>query len=222
MSTRILVVDDHQLVRHGLRLTLSTRPDLTVVGEAGSVEQAWLLIEQLKPNLVLLDLDLPGGSGIELARRIQLNRLTIKTLILTAHIDACRVQEALQAGVAGYMLKLNAATELMAAISTIQAGGIHLSDEVVSVIAHGQRAPHQLKDDRDAQALSPREHETLRRIAEGETIKEIAFELGVSARTVESHRLNLMAKLGIRSVAGLTKHAVRTGITPLDLASTKN
>lgn len=211
MPAKILLVDDHQLLRQGLRLILRGQRGMTVVGEAGSGEQAWLLVQKLRPDLVIADIEMPGGSGLELARRIRTEFSAIRVVILTGHSETATVTEALQAGVAGYVLKTNAADELVEALRTVLAGQTHISQEVSAVLVE----EYQRKLIADVPALSKREAEVLKRVADGETTKEIAFALEVSSKTIETHRLNVMEKVGIRSVAGLTKYAVREGITTL-------
>lgn len=213
MKIRVLLVDDHQIVRHGLSLMLQPHEDLTVVGDAGSAEAAWPLIEDLRPDVVVLDVELPGENGLALARRIQTHQPAIRVVMLTGHAEVNMVNEALLAGVTGYLLKLNAATELLAAIRTVQAGQVHLSPEVSSVLVREHR--RRLEVEAPASLLSEREREMLKRIADGQPTKEIAFALRVSAKTVDTHRLNIMGKLGVRSVAELTKYAIREGITTL-------
>ncbi len=213
MQTRILLVDDHQIVREGLGLMLSHEDDLTVVASHATAEAAWSDLEQLRPAIVVADYELSGENGVELAQRIQTQHPAIRVVMLSGHAEVEVVNAALMAGVAGYVLKLNASTELLAAIRAVSAGKVYLSPDVSSVLVREYR--QQLKGDGPAPRLSEREREVLRRIADGQPTKEIAFALRVSPKTVDAHRLNLFAKLGARSVAELTKYAIREGITTL-------
>jgi DNA-binding NarL/FixJ family response regulator len=210
---QIFLVDDHPIVRRGLELVLRREPDLAVAGEAANAEEGWVQIEQLKPDVVIADVQLPGESGIALARRIRLHLPETRVIMLTGHTEPPIVDEALDAGVVGYLLKFNPPGDLLAAIRGADAGQIHLSPEVSSAVVLEYR--RKLKADNAASRLTDREREILKRIADGNTTKEIAFALRVSAKTIETHRLNIMAKVGVRSVAELTKYAVREGITHL-------
>jgi len=214
MKTRILLVDDHQVVREGLTLMLAQHSDLSVIGAVGSAEAAWAEIEALKPDLVIVDYKLSGENGVELAKRIQDCQPNIRVVMLTGHGDVETVNAALLAGVTGYVTKLDAGTELLSAIRAVSAGKVYLSPDVSSVLVREYR--QQLKGEGTAQRLSERENEVLKRIANGHSTKEIAFALRVSPKTVDTHRLNIMAKLGVQSIAALTKFAIRKGITSLE------
>lgn len=215
MPTRVFIVDDHQIVRDGLRLILREHPDFEVVGDAASGQTAIEEIVRLSPQLVTSDIEMPGIDGIALARQIKNRAPHIKVVILSAHAEAHFVRDALQAGVTGYLLKINAARDLINALSTVQTGQIYLCPEVSTVVVREYQRHVHTAPAAGSGVLSEREREILRHIADGQTTKAIALSLGVSAKTVEAHRLNIMAKLKINSVAELTKYAIREGITQL-------
>ena len=211
---RILLVDDHQIMRDGLRLLLRENPGFEVVGDAFDTEAAWRAVNELKPDLIILDLELPGAGGMALALRLQQNFPDIKVVILTGHTEPQFVNEALRAGVQGYVSKMNASSQLIAALQAVLAGHVYLCPEASTLVVREYRR-HIDTNGGTAVALSVRELDVLKRIAEGQTTKEIAFALSVSTKTVETHRLHLLAKLGVKSVAELTKYAVREGLTTL-------
>lgn len=208
---RILLVDDHKIVREGLRLLLGEQPSFEIVGQAFDTASGWEAVESLKPNLVIMDLNIPGeGGGVAITKRLRTEFPGIKVIVLSGHTEAAFVQAAILAGANGYVLKTDAGTELVTAIRIAMSGQTYLSPAVSTVLAtqiQGQAV--------NPKTLSAREIEVLRRIAEGQGTKEIAFALNLSTKTIETHRLNLFAKLGVSSVAELTKHAVRMGLTQL-------
>lgn len=209
---RIFLVDDHQIMREGLRLVLARQDDLTVVGEAADGAAALPLIEATAPDIAIVDIEMPGLNGIELAGRLALNQPDTHVLILSGHADAAVVREALRAGVAGFLLKAGATDDLVRAIRAIAAGEVFFCPQVSTLIANEYRRP-EAGGSGGGVLLSERETDILRRIADGQSTKEIAFALQLSTKTVETHRANLMAKLGIFNVAGLTKYAVRSGLS---------
>jgi DNA-binding NarL/FixJ family response regulator len=210
---KILLVDDHQIMRDGLRLMLRDLPEFRVVGDAFETEAAWQAVRELKPDLVLLDLELPGAGGVALANRLRQSFPDVKVVVLTGHAEEQFVNEALRAGVQGYVLKINASSQLVAALRAVLAGQVFLCPEVSTLVVREYR--RKIDPAGGVHVLSTRELDVLKRIAEGQTTKEIAFALGVSSKTVETHRLHLLDKLGIKSVAELTKYAVREGLTTL-------
>lgn len=214
IPARILLVDDHQIMRDGLRLMLRERPEVEVVGDAFDTEEAWLAVENLKPDVVILDLELPGVGGMALARRLQQHFPEIKVIILTGHTEPQFVSEALRAGVQGYVAKANASSLLVAALQAVLGGHVYLCPEASTHVVREYRR-HVDTGDGHPHVLSARELEVLKRIAEGQSTKEIAFALSVSTKTVETHRLNILSKLQLKSVAELTKYAVREGLTTL-------
>ena len=211
MQTRIVLADDHRLVREGLRRLLEERDDFEVVGEATTGQEAVQLTADKQPDLVLMDISMPGLSGIDATRRICKNGSTAKVLILSMHDNRSYVEEVLRAGASGYVLKDAAVADLLQAIDAVRAGDSFLSptitQQVVEAIAHPSERPEAA-----LASLTDREREVLAQIAEGLSSKQIAKELGVSLKTIESHRANLMDKLDIHKVSGLVRFAIRSGL----------
>jgi DNA-binding NarL/FixJ family response regulator len=210
-SIKVLVADDHTVVREGIRHVLDGEPGFTIVAEASNAADAVRLAEAEKPDVVLLDITMPGESGLQAAARIRKLAPETRILILSMHDNPEYVLESVRAGAHGYLLKDSAATELRQAIRAVQRGEEYFS----APIAHRLRAAvrgqaGELPGPLDV--LTGREREVLVGIALGRTNKEIATELGISHRTVETHRESLMRKLGIKTVAGLTKLALETGL----------
>ncbi|HXG43978.1 MAG TPA: response regulator transcription factor [Gemmatimonadales bacterium] len=209
---RIMLVDDHPLVREGVRHILAAA-DLAVVAEAGSVEEALEQAAQTRPDLLVLDLSLPGGGGLELARRIREQLPDVRILVLSVHDHPEYVLGAVRAGANGYLRKDSSPAELREAVRAVARGESFFSPAVARQLSAAVRG-ESARDDRRRQLerLTPREREVLAGIARGGTSKEIAQALGLSPRTVESYRESLMRKLEIRSVAGLTRFALDTGL----------
>jgi DNA-binding NarL/FixJ family response regulator len=214
METRIVVADDHRIVREGLRRLLESRLDFSVVGEASDGEEAVEVSLREHPDVVLMDLSMPKLSGIDATRRITEAEKDSKVLVLSMHESPGYVEEVLRAGASGYLLKDSASEELVAAIDAIRAGDSYLSpaitQQVVDALAHPADRPSSA-----VSVLSERERQVLTLIAEGLSSKEIAKELGVSLKTIESHRANLMDKLDIHKVSGLVRFAIRVGLVTL-------
>jgi DNA-binding NarL/FixJ family response regulator len=208
---KVLVADDHTVVREGIRHVLDGEPGFSIVAEAATAAEAVRLAEVEKPDVVLLDITMPGESGLQAAVRIRKLVPETRILILSMHDNPEYVLESVRAGAHGYLLKDSAATELRQAIRAVHQGEEYFS----APIAHRLRAAvrgqaGELPGPLDV--LTGREREVLVGIALGRTNKEIASELGISHRTVETHRESLMRKLGIKTVAGLTKLALETGL----------
>lgn len=214
MSTRILLVDDHQIVRDGLRLLLQEQSDFKVVGDVANSTAASQAVETLKPDIIITDVEMPGLNGIDLVRAVHALHPEVKIIILTAHTEAHFVNEALQSGVSGYMLKVNAAKELIDALRAVLSGRVYLCPEVSTVVVREYQRQMNAPSC-GMQALSEREREVLTHIANGLSTKEIASVLNLSVKTIETHRLHIMAKLKVNSVAELTKHAIREGLAAL-------
>ncbi len=217
MTTRLLLVDDHRIVREGLRVLLGDKLDLDIVGEAVDGREAVRLAADLSPDVVLMDVAMRGMNGIEATRQIVAARPDTRILALSMHNDGRFVGEMLRAGASGYLLKDCAAEEIAAAIRTVLDGQVYLSPAVSAggAGAAGTRVPERRRG-RSTSLLTAREREVLQLVAEGKTSAAIAALLGVSIKTIETHRKQIMDKLGIRSIAGLTKYALREGLTNLD------
>ncbi|GAA5185667.1 response regulator transcription factor [Niveibacterium umoris] len=205
-SVRILLVDDHPLVRDGVRARLETVPGFAVVAEAGTATEALTQAEIHTPDIALMDVGLPGTSGVELARMCHERFPALRIVMLTMHDQPQVVVEAFRAGARGYVLKDSPAQEIVAAIQTVMAGRRYYSAGVADALAHGA-APEPL--------LSVREKEVLAFIAEGLSSKEIAQRLDLSVRTVETHRLNIKRKLELDGSAALARFAVERKWTGL-------
>lgn len=210
---RLFLVDDHQVMLDGLRLLISAQPELEIVGTAFNCSVAWTRISELHPDLVLMDLDLPGEGGVALTARILEAWPEIKVVVLTAQTDVKVINAALSAGASGFVLKLDAGSDLLHAIRSAAKGELYVSATATSLFAEEIRRRPTMTDSR--QALTNREVEIVTRIANGQSAKEIAFDLGLSPRTVEAHRSNLMRKIGANNVAEVIKFALREGLAKL-------
>lgn len=214
METTIVLADDHRLVREGLRRLLEERGDLRVVGEATTGQEAVDMAAEKSPDVVLMDISMPGLSGIDATRRICRNGNTSKVLILSMHDNRSYVEEVLRAGASGYVLKDSASSDLLQAIDAVRGGDSFLSPTITQQVVDAIARPTD-RPEAALAALTDREREVLTLIAEGLSSKQIAKELGVSLKTIESHRANLMDKLDIHKVSGLVRFAIRSGlVTP--------
>jgi DNA-binding NarL/FixJ family response regulator len=213
---RIVLADDHDVVRAGIRGILAKQTTIEVVGEASNGREALQMARDLQPNIIVMDIAMPELNGLEATRQIVAAQVDVKVLILSMHSSRQFVSEVLKAGASGYLLKNNALRELPLAINAVANGKVYLSPGVAELVVEDY-VRHVPATGKVAFAtLSAREREVLQLLAEGKTSKEIANSLSVSVKTVESHRSQIMDKLGIRTVAELTKFAVREGLTPLD------
>ncbi len=207
MSSQVLIADDHPLIRQGLR-TLLEQHGFTVVGEAADGRGATQLAQELEPDVAVLDLAMPLLNGLDAAREITRASRRTKAILVTVHTADQYVLAALQAGVRGYVLKSQATAELVQAIQEVMRGGRYLSPGISEAVVQAYLA----KTDIPADPLTPREREVLQLVAEGKTTKDIAALLGLSVKTIESHRTRLMEKLDIRQTAGLVRYAIRRGL----------
>lgn len=216
MSVRILVADDHAIVLDGLRALIGKETDMEVVAEAEDGRAAVRLAEQHQPDVAILDVAMPELNGIEAARRILANNSECRIIALSMHVDRRFVVEALRAGIAGYVLKDSAFEELARAIRAVVDRQTYLSPQVADVVVEHYVRKSRGSDELPAAGLTPREREVLQLVAEGKSTRQIASDLSVSVKTVETHRQQIMKKLDLHSVAELTKFAIREGLTSLD------
>lgn len=212
MSIRVLLVEDHRMVREALRGVLAQTPDIEVVGEAGSGQAALEQAAALAPDVVVLDIRLPDLNGIEVAARLRDAGSAARVVALSAFADKRFVTAMMRSGASGYITKSAAGSELARAIRAVADDQGYFSPDIAATVVAGMRAQ---PDEGDAQPLGRREREVLRLIAEGLRSPAIAAKLHVSPATVEVHRRNIMRKLGLRTVAELTKHAIREGLVSL-------
>jgi DNA-binding NarL/FixJ family response regulator len=211
---RVLIADDHALVRAGIRALVEKIEGMVVVGEAGKGSEALKLVRELKPDLMLLDITMPDGGGFEVLGEVTNQYSDIKIIVLTVHEAGEYAIRALREGAAGFLPKSAASTELEQAIQTVVRGDVYISPETSrkTLLEYGKGATK-----RDLLAtLSPRQREVLRLIAEGKTTKQIAQLLEISVKTVETHRAQLMERLGIHDVAGLVRYAIIVGLIEVE------
>lgn len=217
ISIKIILVDNHQLLREGLKTLLNQQPDMKVIAEADNGQEGLELVRKMSPQVVVMDVIMPNFNGIEATQRIRKEKKDVKVLALSVHSDIRYVVEMLRAGASGYILKDCAFNDLADSIRGIMKGEICLSPAISGKIVDdylgfiGQEQGHAI-----APSLTAREREVLQLIAEGKGTREIAEMLHLSTKTVEAHRQNIMKKLDIKTVAELTKYALREGITYLD------
>jgi DNA-binding NarL/FixJ family response regulator len=211
MSFRILVADDHEVVRRGVRGLLESYPEYEITAEAGTGLEVVRKASELKPDIVLLDITLPGLSGLEAARRIRKAVPQIEVLFLTVHDSEQMVQQALDAGARGYVVKSDAGRDLLAAIEAVRRHKFFFSPRIAQMMS-GSNASVLTAQKLSSPALTPREHEVLKLLAEGRTTKETAAVLEVAVKTAETHRMNIMRKLGLHTVSDLVRYAIRNKV----------
>ena len=238
MKLGILIADDHRLIREGLRSLLQRDPQFEVVGEAADGRSTVALTRELAPHVILMDVGMPDLNGVDATRQVKAEAPDVRVVALSAHAAPRLVSDMLGAGASAYVLKGSPFEELAAAIRTVADGHVYLTPQVASVVVNGYvvvNVGEGKGDDVDAGgggaavtvaasgerrggggALSPREREVLQLVSEGKNTTEIACDLHLSTKTVETHRRQVMQKLQIRSVAGLTRYAIREGVSSLD------
>ena len=213
----ILLVDDHQMMRDGLRMLLE-RADFRVVGEAATGQEALATARALRPDVVVMDISMPGMNGIDATRRLLAELPNTKVVGLSMNVDRRYAAALFDAGAQGYVVKNSASEELIHALHAVAAGNSYLSPAVGELSPHGSD-PHWSQasgiEPRSHKALSPREREVLQLVADGKSSKDVATELGVAVSTVETHRRQIMDKLELRTIAELTKYAIREGLTSI-------
>jgi DNA-binding NarL/FixJ family response regulator len=217
MSIRILLVDDHKIVRAGLRALIEKQSGMEVIAEAGDGRSAVQMVQELLPNVVIMDIAMPDMNGIESTRQITATAPNVKIVALSMHSDKRFVAEMLKAGAAGYMLKDCAFEELANAIRSVIANRTYLSPKIADIIIKDYTRLFPKTEFSVFSILTLREREVLQLLAEGKTTKEISSSLNISAKTVETYRKQIMDKLDIHSIAELTKYAIREGLTSLDI-----
>ena len=212
---RILIADDHEVARQGIRALLESHPGWEVCAEAKDGREAVELATNSKPDIVLLDIGMPNLNGLDAARQILAMSPAIRILILTMHDAEQVVREVLAAGARGFVLKSDAARDLVAAVDALQHRGTFFTTRVTQMVLNGYL--HQEKESQvlAKAVLTPREREVIQLLAEGKTSKEVAVALKLSVKTAETHRTNLMRKLDLHSVADLTLYAIRNGIVQI-------
>lgn len=208
MSVRIMLVDDHRMFREALRGQLAAEPGFEIVAEAGSGEEALQVAAEAAPDVVILDIGLPGISGIDVARQLVRAYPDVGIVALSGYADRVFVEEMMKAGSRGYVVKSAGADELVAAVRAVAAGRRFLCSEITGAVLDDMRGVVPAPDG----ALSPRELDVLRRLAGGMRAAEIAADCGIATGTVEVHLRNIRRKLGLRTVADLTRYAVRAGM----------
>jgi len=213
MSIKVMIADDHQIVREGLRAMLEKEHDIKVVGEAVDGRMTERLARELVPDVIIMDVAMPDLNGIEATRQIAAELPGVKIIALSMHDDRRFVLNMFKAGAAGYMLKDCAFKDLAKAIRVVMSHKTYLSHEIADIVVKDYLASSSPTEASVFQLLSPREREVLQLLAEGKTSSLIADNLHISVKTVESHRQQIMTKLKIKSVAELTKYAIREGLT---------
>lgn len=209
-ALRVVLADDHEVVRTGLRALVDSAPGMRVVGEAGDGREAVARARELGPDVVVMDVSMPGMDGAEATERIARELPAVRVIALTAHDDRAHLTRLLQAGAAGYVLKRAAADELVRAIRTVGAGGTYVDPVLAGTVLRATALPF-AGQPRSHDALSDREEEVLRRVAWGASNKEIAATLGISTKTVETYKARVTEKLGLRGRTEMVRYAVQRG-----------
>lgn len=216
MAIRIMLADDHKMIRDGLRALIEKHQNMEVIGEAADGQAAVQTVRKLSPDIVVIDIGMPELNGIEATRRITALKCGPKVIGLSMHADRRYVSQMLKAGASGYILKDSAFEELVQAIETVAKGKTYLSPQIAGTVVTEFKRTARDDDGTVFTLLTEREREVLQQISEGCSTKETASSLGVSVKTIETHRRQIMEKLNLHSVAELTKYAVKEGLTELE------
>ncbi|MEW6002608.1 MAG: response regulator transcription factor [Nitrospirota bacterium] len=213
MTIKVMLADDHKIVREGLRKLLEKYPDIQVIAEAEDGRKAMQFCKELLPDVLIMDIAMPGLNGIEATRQIVAENQGIKVIALSMHSDRRFVMEMLKAGALGYLLKDCAFEEMVQAIRSVTRNRTYLSPMLTDTVIKDYVRLFSKNEFSVFSILTPREREVLQLLSEGKTTRQIAIDLKVSVKTVETYRQRIMDKLGIYSIAGLTKYAIREGLT---------
>jgi len=205
MAIRVILADDHTIIREGLKTLLSSAVELQLLGEAENGTEAWRLIKTLDPDVAILDISMPGLTGVEVAAKTSEAGLGTAIVLLTMHEDPAAVLNAMEAGASGYVLKDNTFEELLHAVDIVAAGGTFVTPAIEAKV-------RQLRREGRAAPLSEREREVVKLIALGQSSKEMARTMGISPRTVDTYRNRMMSKLDLHTLADVVRYALRTGI----------
>ena len=216
MLIKILLADDHRITRQGLRSLLNQQDDMEVIAEAQDGRTAVSLAKELMPNVIVMDVSMPEMNGMQATKQITSELPNVKVIALSMHSDALFVSEMLKSGASGYLVKDCAFEELIRAVRAVMDKKTYLCSEISAVVVDDYLHRIAKEDLSDSAVITPREQEVLQLMAEGETTKQIALKLHISAKTVETHRRQIMNKLDIHTVAELTKYAIRKGLTSLE------
>lgn len=215
MSIKILIADDHKIIREGLRALIERQPGMEVIGEVGNGRKAVQLVRELLPDVIIMDIAMPDLNGIEATRQIVTKTPSVRVIALSMHSDKRFVVEMLKAGASGYLLKDCAFEELVYAIRAVTANKNYLSPKIADKVIKDYIRLFPTEDLSVFSALSPRQRQVLQLLSEGKGTSQIALDLQISVKTVETHRQQIMDKLNIHSIAELTKYAIREGLTSL-------
>ena len=217
MRIKVLIADDHGIVREGLRSLLGKQPDMEIIGEADDGRKALDLVQELEPDVVIMDISMPNLNGVDATRHIVREYPKVKVIALSMHSSSMFVSDMIKAGASGYILKDCLFEELAEAIKTVNDGGVYLSPEVVSLVVEDYMNRLSGAGGLPLESLSEREREVLQLIGEGKNTKQIALELHVSTKAIEANRRKIMEKLNSHSVADLVRWAILGGLTSLEI-----
>ena len=215
MSIRLLLVDDHEVLREGLCSLFRNEQDIEIVGQAGDGSSAIQLARELSPDVILMDITMGEPSGVDATKKLRTECPSVKIIALSVHGTDPFVSGMLEAGASGYVVKGSSFREIVDAIRAVMQGQTYLSPAIAGALVDKLVHPRGAKRPDGTRSLSPREREVLQLLAAGKSTKEVAHETGISARTVETHRQHIMEKLGIDNLVGLTKYAIREGLADL-------
>lgn len=213
---KILIVDDHGIVREGLKSLIEQQPEMEVVGEAENGQTAIQLTKELSPDVVIMDVSMPNLNGVEATKYLLQEKPDVKVIILSMHMDKHIVKESLKAGASCYVLKSYLFDELLNALEAVKTHGYYLSPRITGVVIENYRTEQQTTTSQESSSLTTRERQILQLIAEGKTTKEVARILHISPKTADANRRQIMNKLEIFNIADLTKYAIREGLTSLE------